>query len=251
VARLIQRKVSRAPSPPPSSPPAKGRQSERVVTAREPHRLWHVDFTLVPSLGGFWVPWIPQALLPLWPFCFWVGVVLDHFSRSVVVHQIFAKEPSQADVCALLESAIQTAGRVPRYIVSDKGVQFGQRYRSWCSRRGIGPRFGALGKKGSLAVIERFFRTLKGEGLRPIHVPLRLAALEAEIGIFASWYNRERCHQGLAGLVPAERIRPPRKRRRLNVRGDPACRNVRRLELRIQRFEGRAHLPIVKLRAAA
>jgi transposase InsO family protein len=249
VARLIKRKGNQPPSP--SSPRTKGKRASRVVTATEPHRLYHIDFTLVPSLGGFWVPWLPQALLPLWPFCFWVGVVLDHFSRAIVAHKVFAKQPSEDDVCALLESAIQNAGRVPRYIVSDKGAQFGERYRSWCAARGITPRFGAIGKKGSIAVIERFFRTLKTEGLRPILVPLRLPAFATEVAIFASWYNTHRSHQGLAGLTPAEQMRPARKTRRFNPRGDPTCRNIRGIELRIRQLEGRSHLPIVELRRAA
>ena len=83
----------------------RGAPSRRVVTARHPHHVWHVDLTLLPTSAGFWVPWWPFALLQRWPFCFWLGVVLDHFSRSVVGWRLFFKEPTALEVVGLLERA--------------------------------------------------------------------------------------------------------------------------------------------------
>ena len=40
----------------------------RVVTARHPDYVFHVDLTVVPTKAGFWVPWVPLALLQVWPF---------------------------------------------------------------------------------------------------------------------------------------------------------------------------------------
>jgi transposase InsO family protein len=133
-ARLLCRDIS-APVPPPR--PRANADAGRSIFARGPHHTWHADLSVVPTLGGFWVPWIPQALLPLWPFCFWVAVVLDHFSRAVVAHEVFGKQPSEAEVCALLDGAVQRAGRAPRYIVTDQGVQFRQQYKSWCAARAL------------------------------------------------------------------------------------------------------------------
>ncbi len=39
-----------------------------------------------------WVPWVPWTLLQRWPFCFWLGVVMDHYSRSVVAWKLFRKQ---------------------------------------------------------------------------------------------------------------------------------------------------------------
>jgi hypothetical protein len=66
----------------------------------------------------------------------------------------------------------------------------------------IKPRFGAVGKHGSIAVTERVIKTLKYEWLKC--VPLikgfdRLALLCTE---FASWYNTWRPHMTLDGLRP-------------------------------------------------
>jgi len=55
----------------------------RVVTAKYPNHVWHVDLTAVPIVG-FWVPWLPFALPQVWPFCWWVAVGIDHFSRRVM-----------------------------------------------------------------------------------------------------------------------------------------------------------------------
>ncbi len=43
--------------------------STRVVTAKRPNHVWHVDLTAVPTSVGFWAPWLPFALPQCWPFC--------------------------------------------------------------------------------------------------------------------------------------------------------------------------------------
>jgi hypothetical protein len=55
---------------------------DRAVTAKYPNHVWHVDLTVMPT-GGFRAPWPPFALPQCWPFCWWLAVVLDHFSRKV------------------------------------------------------------------------------------------------------------------------------------------------------------------------
>jgi hypothetical protein len=60
-----------------------------------------------------------------------------------------------------------------RYIV--------QHLKAWCKRKGIRPRFGAVGKYGSIAVVERFIRTLKDECTRRIVVPLRRCDMRREL----------------------------------------------------------------------
>jgi hypothetical protein len=45
---------------------------KRVVTAKYPNHVWHVDLTAVP-IAGFWVPWPPFTLPQVWPFCWWVA----------------------------------------------------------------------------------------------------------------------------------------------------------------------------------
>ena len=70
--------------PPPKFPQAsKTAAGGRVVTAKRPDQVWHVDLTAVPTFAGFWVSWSPFAVFPRWPFGWWVAVVLDHSSCRV------------------------------------------------------------------------------------------------------------------------------------------------------------------------
>ena len=51
----------------------------------------------------------------------------------------------------------------PRSIIADQGTEFGRVFRRWCRRKGIRPRRGPVGEHGSLAIVERFIRSMKSE----------------------------------------------------------------------------------------
>jgi transposase InsO family protein len=251
-------RMAKRPSPTPPSaagdvePEANSAGVVRTVTAKYPGHVWNVDLTTVPTSGGFWVPWIPRALAQSWPFCWWVGFILDHFSRRVVGFSVFAKEPTAQQVSEMLDRAVERVGRAPTYTVTDQGPQFWGEYRAWCKRHGVKPRYGAVGQHGSLAVIERFFLTLKTEAMRVVMVPLSLAAMRAELVAFVQWYDAYRPHQSFAGRTPAEvyegleRVdqRALRTSGSLLASGEP-------LALKVSCLEGRKHLPILELKVAA
>ena len=71
-------------------------------------------------------------------------------------------------------------------------------------RLGVRQRFGAIGKKGSIALIERLWRTLKGSlelrTLRPLFAGDFLRTVE--LGLIH--YAHFRPHQALGGATPAE-----------------------------------------------
>jgi transposase-like protein len=154
VRRMLARKLPTAPRPQPSLPKQKSKPDKpRVVTAQYPHHLWHVDVTTIAigtSGSGFWVPWWPFALVLRWVLSWHIALVLDHFSRALVAFEVFRSEPTAAEMRALLARAVVRAGRAPRYIVTDKGSQFQSEYRDWCRTCGVRPRFGAVGKHGSM-----------------------------------------------------------------------------------------------------
>lgn len=198
----------------------------------------------------------PQALAQRWPFAWWVGVVLDRYSRAVVATALFPKEPTSAEVCALLDDAAERAGRAPKHLVSDRGVQFQAEHLAWCEQRSVRPRFGAVGQHGSIAVVERFIRSMKDEATRRILVPLSLPRMRVEVTAYSGWYNGHRPHQSLGGATPNERLaEAPPEREPIETRPRhplaAGARRAPRLELVVRRHEGRAHLPIVELREAA
>jgi len=250
---------------------------KHVVTAKYPNHVWHVDLTAVPILG-FWVPWLPQTLPQVWPFCWWIAVVEDHFSRRVMGFRVFRKQPTGDEVRAFLARTIRKAGAKPKYIICDKGVQFwparrslgeggGNAFKAWCKRRGIRPRFGAVGKHGSIAVIERFIRSLKQECLRRTLISLCKRTFCREVSSYSAWYNEHRPHTALGGATPNEVYfgrrhanRAPRFEPRARwPRGSPCAKPQTlikgkpgvRLELGIRFEGGRKHLPMVTLHRVA
>ena len=106
---------------------------------------------------GFWSPWLPFALPQCWPFCWWVAVIIDHYSRRVMGFAAFRNNPASESVQYFLASAINDASATPKYFISDKGQQFWcDVFKAWCDLQGITPRFGAVGQHGSIALVERF-----------------------------------------------------------------------------------------------
>jgi transposase InsO family protein len=122
---------------------------------------------------------LPHSLIQQWPFCWWVAVAIDHTSRLVVGFALFPERPTSLDVCRFLDRAISRADAKPKYIIADKGDQFWcSHFKRWCRGRHIKPRFGAVGKHGSRAVIERFIRSLKDEGAGGVKAQPRKASGE-------------------------------------------------------------------------
>ena len=181
---------------------------------------------------------------------------------------VYRALPSSAAVRRFLENAFLRAGERPHHLISDQGMQFSAKgFRHWCRRLGTQHRFGAVGKYGSLAMIERCVRTVKAECTRClVLVPYRLVELQRELTLFTSWYNAHRPHTRLRGATPDEiyyhrrpvcrvprfepRSRWPRRSRcaapQVLVRGQPGV----RLDLSVQ-FLAKRHLPIVTLKRAA
>ncbi len=74
----------------------------------------------------------------------------------------FSQQPTSAAVRAFLGRTIQAVGAKPKYLICDRGSQFdNDGFRNWCDDKNIQPRYGAVGRHGSIAVVERFILTLK------------------------------------------------------------------------------------------
>ena len=236
-----------------------------VVTARGPNHVWHVDLTVVPTSSGFWTSWSPFSLPQHWPFCWWVGVVLDHCSRSVLGIGVFKENPSATALQSLLNHTIKKESARPKHLICDKGKQFWcESFKDWCEQKGVRPRFGAVGKKGSIAVIERFIGSLKSECMDVILVPIREEAFQNELALFSEWYNRHRPHSALHGQTPAEThhgikqvgqrfMFEPRTRWPAGASPKTPASGERgaTFGLEVSHQSGREHLPIVTLKRAA
>jgi transposase-like protein len=90
----------------------------RIVTAKSPNQVWHVDLTIVPTAAGFWVPWLPFAMPQCWPFCWWIAVVVDHFSRKALGFAVFKQQPTSQKVRQFLGRLIATVAAAPKYLIN-------------------------------------------------------------------------------------------------------------------------------------
>jgi hypothetical protein len=125
-----------------------------------------------------------------------------------------------------------------------------------------------VGQTGSIAVVERFIRTLKSGCTRALAVvPITLRSFQRELNLFYSWYNEDRSHMTLQGATPDEvyfkrrpACRAPRFEPRSRwPRGSPcACPQTLvkgqpgvALEINVQFVARRNHLPRVTFRRAA
>jgi transposase InsO family protein len=159
----------------------------------------------------------------------------------------------------MLEAAVEREGSGPKHIISDQGTQFRGEYLAWCEKRRVRSRFGAMGESRSIAVIERFWRSLKQEWWRRLAAkPWLLLEAKLELEAYLAWYHEHRPHQGLGGRTPAEKKTPqpdpqrvePRPRMSL-ARGDPdrPAIHATQLHLRVEPLRGREHLPVITLHA--
>ena len=262
----VQRMLKGRPVKPPVEPIETPIATSRVVTADYPDHVHHVDLTVVSTSLGMWTAWAPFALPQTWPFCWWAAVVIDHFSRRAMGVAVFKKHPTSVQVRTFLGRLYAEAK--PRYIICDKGSKFWcEGFKIWCKRKSIRPRFGAVGKYGSIAVVERFIRTLKDECTRRIAVPLRHDDMRRELICYLDWYNEHRPHEFLVGRTPNKMYhdRPAESEMpRIEVRpqwppgascagpeaavdGEPG----QKVMLVVRYHAGRKHLPIVQLRRVA
>ena len=168
-------------------------QAGRKIKANYSNHVHNADLTCVSILDGLWAPWPPDALPQCWPFCWWVAAAIDRYSRRVVGFEVFRSEPSCEQVCDFLGRTFRTGKCKPKHVITDRGPQFDcDEFRTWCRRRRIKFRYGAVQKHGSLAIIERWFRTFKEVIRQWPSVPYGEGEFRQEVRHVVDWYNEFR-----------------------------------------------------------
>src|SRR5262249_22187249 len=145
------------------------------------------------------------SVTPRWPFCWWLVVLGDQYSRRILRLAAFRRMPNSDDVQDVLARTVREEGVHPRYVITDRGRQFRARgFRAWCAEQGIFRKRGVLGQVGSIAFVERLIRTVKDECTRRFLFPYSESAARAELAYFTRWYNGFRPHWRLQGATPDE-----------------------------------------------
>ncbi|TET65435.1 MAG: transposase, partial [Candidatus Aminicenantes bacterium] len=163
-----------------------GKTEFRSIPAWYPNHVWSVETTMVLCWG-------------LWPIH--IFVVIDHFSRKVM--SVTPLEgPNSGWINNALESAIEKHG-APKHIISDQaGVFTGNVFAELLDSWNVKPRFGAVGKHGSISVTERVIKTLKYEWLKRVPIIKGFDHLTMLCEEFECWYNSWHPHMTLDGIRP-------------------------------------------------
>jgi putative transposase len=270
VRRMVAERIG-SPKPPTAVADVKATSqtsTKRPIVARHTHHVWQLDLTVIPTRAGFWTPWLPFALGQSWPACWWLALVIDHFSRHVVGYAVFEKQPASIEVRAFLGRAFTAVGRAPRYLVTDLGAQFtASDFRSWCDKKDVHLRYASKASIRATAVVERFFLSLKTEMLHRISVSLRRDAFRRQLESYFAWYHERRPHQGLGGKTPDEvylGLAPAQTRPRFEPRArwprSAPCAKPKApmragpgwpLQLVVDFVDGDRRLPVVEIKRAA
>ena len=170
--------------------PDKVRHFERAA----PNQLWQTDlFTFVLKRQNRRV---------------YLVAFMDDHSRFIVGYGLHASQ-STALVLEVLRAALTNYG-TPQEILTDNGTQ----YVTWrgksaftreLEKRGIRQVVAAPRRPQTLGKIERFWGTLWRECVESA-VFVDLGDAQRRIGLFIDHYNFQRPHQGIDGLVPADRF---------------------------------------------
>ncbi len=172
----------------------------------------------------------------------WIGAVIDAFSRRVLAVAALRGGPIRAFAVRLLREPVRQDG-VPRRLVTDKDpVLRGGLVQQLLTSHGILRRDGAVGRRGSIALIERSWRSMKQEYVRLLFLHRPICALETRLRRWARWRNSWRPHQGLEQRTSDDVYHRQRPRR---------ARNLTAGTLSVRFLDGDLRLPIPRLRDAA
>jgi putative transposase len=157
------------------------------------HEMWQTDFTYFRIIGWGW---------------YYLSTVLDDYSRYIISWKLSATMGA-TDVTETLDQALAVSGvdqvRVrhrPR-LLSDNGPAYvSGELRESLGDRGMAHTRGAPYHPQTQGKIERWHRTMKNVvKLQHYHFPWEL---EAALRDFVGYYNKERYHESLDNVTPAD-----------------------------------------------
>lgn len=171
-----------------------------------------------PAPGGAgpsWLSVIGQARDSLWSVdlfrcesillqSYWVMVVMDIFTRRIIGFGVAAANLDGPGVCRMFNRAIARQS-MPKHLSSDHDPLF--RFQRWLANLRIleiDEIKSIPGTPRSHPFIERLIGTIRREYLDQT-LFWNQGDLERKLDSYEVYYNRYRCHTGLAGITPAQR----------------------------------------------
>jgi transposase InsO family protein len=170
-----------------SGPPAPN-LLDRHFTAERPNRVWVTDITFVPTRCG----WL------------YLAVMIDLYSRRIVGWSMSNRNDQQLAVDTLQMAIQQRRPESGLIHHSDQGQLYaGAAYRAMLRDNGIVQSMSRKGNCLDNAVAESFFSNLKNELVHHVVYEDRDQARSAIFEYLELFYNRQRLHQSLDYISPA------------------------------------------------
>jgi transposase InsO family protein len=169
-------------------------QPDRSFERAQPNQLWQTDlFTFILKRQNRRV---------------YLVAFMDDHSRFLVGYGLHASQSAPL-VLEVLRAALAAYG-VPGEILTDNGSQYvtwrgKSQFSRECEKQGIKQIVARPRRPQTLGKIERFWGTLWRECVESA-VFVDLGDARLRIGHFIDYYNFQRPHQGIDGLVPADRF---------------------------------------------
>ncbi len=162
---------------------------DRAFSVSRPNRVWVGDITFIPTQAG----WLYLAIL------------VDLFARKVVgwaMSRYIDRELVTDALAMALAQRRPTPGLIHH---TDQGRQYAtESYRQRLIAHGISPSMSRKGDCFDNACAESFISTLKNELVHHLQFHTRDEAQTAIFEYIEVFYNRQRLHQTLGYLSPAE-----------------------------------------------
>jgi len=160
---------------------------------RRVHELWQTDFTYMKVIGWGW---------------YYLSTILDDYSRYIIAWTL-STGMAAMDVQQTLNRAIENTGvtgvRVrhrPRLLSDNGSAYVSKDLKDYLAENEIAHTRGRPNHPQTQGKIERYHRTMKNVvTLENYYAPWEL---EQEIERFVGWYNRERYHESLDNVTPAD-----------------------------------------------
>jgi transposase InsO family protein len=170
------------------APPAPNRL-QQVFIAPAPNRIWAGDLTAIATRAG-WV---------------YLAVILDVYSRRIIGWAMSPRPDQQVALTALQMALTHRRPRPGLIHHTDQGATYTSvAYQRLVSQAGL---VASMSRKGNCydnAVVESFFSTLKNELVHDQEFHTREAAQAAVFEFIEVFYNRQRLHQTLDYVSPAQ-----------------------------------------------
>jgi len=154
-----------------------------------PHEHWHIDVSYVNVCGTF----------------YYLCSILDGFTRYIV-HWEIRQSMTEADVEIILQRGRELFPDARPRIISDNGPQFIARdFKEFIRLSGMTHVRTSPYDPQSNGKLERYHRTIKGDGIRP-GTPLSLEEARRIVQKFVTQYNNVRLHSAIQYIAPADKL---------------------------------------------